>query len=52
MKSRHKNSPITSIPLTERNIEFHNDRVQEEDAGYNLQRTREVQVSEWLQLLP
>lgn len=52
IKSRPKDTAITSIPLTERNIEFHNDRVEEEDAGYSLQRTRKVQVSEWLRLLP
>lgn len=52
IKSRPKDIPITNIPLTERNIEFHNDRVQEEDASHKVQRTREVQVSEWLRLLP
>ena len=52
IKSRPESTSITSIRLTERNIEFHNDRVEEEDASYNIQRTREVQVSKWLRLLP
>jgi hypothetical protein len=52
IKSRPESTSITSIRLTERNIDFHNDRVEEEDASYNIQRTREVQVSEWLRLLP
>ena len=57
--------PATKIPLTERNIEFFNndgkvsDTVSEfetdssnSDARLKIQRSREVQISEWLRLVP
>ena len=62
-----KIDPATKIPLTERNIQFFNKRdvskeeESEEDgdpvqskknARDKVQRSREVQVSEWLRLLP
>lgn len=54
MKKRSISQPdresSTKLPLTERNIEFLNQ--QEQDAGHEVQRPREVQISEWLRLLP
>ena len=55
--------PVTKIPLTERNIDFFNskDKTKEEEdfiyasskhARDRIQRAREIQVSEWLRLLP
>ena len=60
---RRKSSDyVSKIPLTERNIETLNsengdhEQADEEDSDRNahlkLQRTRSIQVSEWLRLLP
>ena len=56
---------VNKIPLTERNVEsfnndgYYKDTVDEfdsesisEDARLKVQRSREVQISEWLRLLP
>ena len=63
----HKRSPEPSfkIPLTERNVESLNaqdtesteeqdyfKQLEEQDASHKLRRSREVQISEWLRLLP
>lgn len=40
----------TKLPLTKKNIEFLNQH--ERNAGNRIQRPREVQISEWLRLIP
>ena len=42
--------PSTKKPLTERNVESFN--LHEQYAEYQFRRSREVQISEWLRLLP
>lgn len=39
------------IPLTERNIDTLTTKLEQEDARHLVQRTREVQISEWLRQL-
>lgn len=48
--SRNSIDPSTKKPLTERNVESFN--LNEQYAEYQFQRSREVQISEWLRLLP
>lgn len=50
LSSRNTIDPSTKKPLTERNVETFN--LHEQYAEYHFHRSREVQISEWLRLLP
>lgn len=51
-RSNHLSDSFNKIPLTERNIETFVTEQIEQDARDQIQRTREIQISEWLRLLP
>ena len=51
-KEGHSLDPRFKTPLTERNIETFTVEQQDEDARNQVRRSREVQISEWIRLLP